>query len=431
MPKRIPEMSEKAVQALSKPGFHRVGGVPGLGVKITESVAKWDAEKGEKEPPPVKAWVFRYKLAAKTRDMGLGAFRDLKLAKARDLARDAREKLAQGIDPIHDARARLSALAASRAADVTFKQCAEAYMKAHEASWDNDKHRAQWSSTLLKYAYPEFGNLYVRDVTKHHVLRALEPIWTTKNETAKRLRARIHSVLDMAIAKDYRPEPNPARWPGALKSSLPSVPRKRGHHPAVPVEQIADFMTKLRAKEGTSARALDLLVLTAARSGEIRGARWSEFDLKQKVWTVPGERMKAKKDHQVPLSAAAIRLLKSLDRIDGVDYVFPSPRSNGPLSNMALSELMRDLDFKDEAGRKCVPHGLRSTFSDWCGDYTDWHEDVAEAALAHTIANATRAAYRRRKALEKRRLVMEQWATFCETPFVEPDSAEVIELRAA
>jgi integrase len=430
MPKRIPEMSDKAVRALSKPGFHRVGGVPGLGIKITPSTSKWDPLK-EKRPPPVKTWVFRFQLAGQERDMGLGALRDVSLSKAREKSRAAREMVAEGIDPIREAKERLSALAASRASDITFKECAESYMKAHEAEWSNAKHRSQWESTLRTYAYPEFGNVYVRDVSKHLVLKVLEPIWTSKNETARRLRTRIYAVLDMAIAKDHRPEPNPARWQGGLKSSLPAIQRKQRNHPAVPVERIAEFMGQLRQKQGTSARALELLVLTALRSSGVRLATWSEFNLKQKVWTIPAERMKAKKVHQVPLSRAAIELINAQPRIEGTDYVFPSSRTNGALSDMALLEMMRELAFKDETGQTCVPHGLRSTFTDWCGDYTDWNEDVSEAALAHTIGNATRAAYRRRKALQKRRLVMEEWATFCATPYVEPESAEVIELRAA
>jgi integrase len=465
MPKIIAPLDDRRVRQLWKKGlgFHSVGGVAGLGLQVTLSQAWVEAatKRGEwplpapatdtsdvhprtgkkkrrpRRPTPagaevVQSWTFRYKFAGKQREMGLGSLANVGVKNARDLAQRHREKLALGLDPIREAQIEASARIAAMAADVTFKECALDYIAVHEPSWKNPKHAAQWKSTLETYAYPKIGNLLVRDVTVQHVLKVLEPIWMTKTETADRLRSRVENILSSAIAKGFCSEPNPARWRGGLKGVLPSPGKikQERHHPAVQVEQVAAFVVDLRKREGVSARALEFLLLTASRSVEVRGACWSEFDLDKKLWIVPPERMKGSKAHFVPLSTAAMKLLKARDTVAGTDLVFPSPRKSGMLSDSAMSELMKDMGYKDADGEVCVPHGLRSTFSDWGGDFSDIESDVTEMALAHAIPNATKAAYRRRTALEKRRIAMEKWARFCGTPFSE-HGGEVIPLQAA
>lgn len=417
MPKVSEELGPLAVSRLTAPGFHRVGGVPGLALQVTDTGAR--------------SWILRYTVGGKSRDMGLGGYPAVTLAAAREAARSARAKVRSGVDPIQEAKAAKSALLASRARDVTFQQCATEYIEKHESSWKNPKHRLQWSTTLETYVYPHFGKLFVRDVTLTHVLKALEPIWMTKTETATRIRSRIEAVMSSAIAKGYATGPNPARWKDGLKATLPAPQKiaKEEHHPAVPVEQIGEFMAALRKLEGTGARALEFLVLTASRSVEVRGARWSEFDFARKIWTVPAGRMKGGREHIVPLSAAALKIVQAQPRIAGEDHLFPSSRNGGALSDMAMAQQMRRMDFKDENGEVCVPHGLRSTFSDWCGDFLDLVPEVTEMALAHAIADKTRGAYRRRTAIEKRRRVMEQWARFCSKPY-RPESGKVLKFAA-
>jgi integrase len=291
---------------------------------------------------------------------------------------------------------------------LTFEQSARTYLSAHEAGWRNAKHAGQWRATLETYAYPVMGRLLVRDVTLPHVLAVLEPIWQNKTETAVRLRGRIESILDWAAARGYRDGLNPARWRGHLDKMLaqPSKVAKRDHHAALSLEELGAFMKRLRKQEGVGARALEFVILTAARSGEVRGAKWSEIDLADNLWTVPGERMKAGKEHRVPLSGAVTKLLRALPRMEGSDLVFPSPRG-GTLSDMTLAAVMRRMNVD------AVPHGFRSTFRDWCSEKTNFPHEVAEMALAHTIANKVEAAYRRGDLFDKRRQMMENWASFC------------------
>jgi integrase len=400
MPKKAQELGPLVVSRLTQPGLHFVGGVAGLALSITDAGAR--------------SWILRAKMGGKRRDMGLGGFPDVTLAAAREAARTARLKIKNGIDPIEEAKAAKSALVASRAKDVTFEQCAATYIETHEKGWKNAKHRAQWASTLAAYAYPHFGKLLVRDVDVAHVLAALEPIWTTKTETASRLRGRIASVLNLAIARGYRSGLNPARWSGHLELMLPAPSKiaKEDHYPAVPIEQVGSFFARLREVPGMGSKALQFATLAACRSGEVRNAVWSEFDLQARVWTIPAERMKAKAEHRVPLSAAAVKLIKSMPKIDGCDYVFPSSKG-GPISDMTMLQVMRRLEVKDAKGDICVPHGLRSTFRDWCAEHTNYPRDLAETALAHKIPDKTEAAYRRGDMLEKRRRMMNDWAAFC------------------
>lgn len=408
MGRKAAELTALEVKARTTPGMHFVGGVAGLALQVL--------------PTGGRSWVLRIVVGGKRRDMGLGGFPDVTLAGAREAAREARAKVRQGIDPIEQQRSARSALKATMAAALTFEQCAGKYIAAHEAGWRNAKHAQQWRNTLEQHAYPAMGSLLVRDVGLTHVLAVLEPIWRTKTETASRLRGRIESVLDWATARGYRDGLNPARWRGHLDKLLPAPAKvtKVDHHTALPVGDIGAFMVRLRAAEGTGARALEFAILTAARSGEVRGATWAEVDRDAKVWIVPGERMKAGKEHRVPLSDAALQVLAAVPRMAGTDLVFPASRG-GPLSDMTLTAVLRRLDVP------AVPHGFRSTFRDWCAERTNYPRDVAEMALAHTIGDKVEAAYRRGDLFEKRRLMMDEWAAFLSRP---EGKAKVLRMRA-
>lgn len=399
MPKRAKELSPLVVGRLKEPGLHAVGGIAGLCLKVTETGAR--------------SWVLRTLVAGKRRHMGLGAFPDVPLVQAREKAREAKAAIDRGLDPIEERNKASGRLRHEAEHSRTFIQAAEAYIQAHADSWKNAKHRAQWASTLETYAYPVIGKLSVRDVKKEHILRVLEPIWKDKTETAKRLRGRIESVLDWAAVRGFRTGENPAAWKGNLDHLLaaPSRLQRVQHHRALPVDQAPAFMEALRAKTGLSALVLEFLILCAARSGEARGARWYEFDLDKKVWTVPAERMKAKAEHRVPLSEPAMSILKRQIQFKSpeTDLVFPSLRGK-ELSDMALTKLLRDM--KVEA----VPHGFRSTFRDWAGEKTNYPRELAEQALAHTLRDKVEAAYRRGDALDKRRDMMAAWARFLLQP---------------
>ena len=410
MARKAQEMGPLAVSKLTTPGLHAVGGVAGLALQVSESGAR--------------SWVLRAMIAGRRRDMGLGGFPDVTLAGAREAARAARAKIKAGKDPIEEARQAKSELLASLAKNLTFEQCATAYIAAHEPSWKSAKHRAQWQATLGTYAYPVFGSLLVRDVELPHVLEVLESIWRTKTETASRLRGRIELVLDWATARGYREGLNPARWKGHLSVLLPSPNKiaKEEHYQALPAGQMGTFMQVLREQAGMGAKALEFAVLTAARSGEIRGASWSEFDLEAGEWTIPAERMKAGREHRVPLSPRALEILRAQPRIAGSEWVFPAPRG-GLLSDMTLSAVLRRMKVA------AVPHGFRSTFRDWCAEHTNYPREVAEMALAHAIENKVEAAYRRGDLFEKRRRLMNEWADFCAQPSI-PKNADVIPLRA-
>ena len=394
MAKKAKELGPLAVSKLSAPGLHFVGGVSGLALQVL--------------PTGGRTWVLRATMGGKRRDMGLGGFPDVPLADARTAARNARELIRAGRDPIEEARAVISARRASRAKDVTFKEAATAYIAAHEATWRNAKHANQWKSTLTTYAYPRIGGLLVRDVELTHVLSILEPLWAEKTETATRLRGRIEQVLDWATARGHRDGLNPARWRGHLDKLLarPSKVAKVTHRAALPVREVGAFVTDLRSAEGVGARALEFAILTAARSGEVRGATWAEIDLSAGVWTVPGDRMKAGREHRVPLSPPALKLLKALPRMAGSDLVFPAPRG-GALSDMTMTAVLRRMKVA------AVPHGFRSTFRDWASERTNYPRDAAEMALAHAIGDKVEAAYRRGDLFEKRRRMMADWATFC------------------
>ena len=395
MPKIAKYLSDRAVAAIKTEGRHPVGGVPGLLLRVTDT-----GHRG---------WVLRVMVGDRRRDMGLGSYPTTTLAQARDKAREVHGSLRSGVIPDTPAKAVSKAIAV-QAVGKSFKQCATAFMTDKASEWKNPKHRQQWENTLTTYAYPHIGTMPVSEITLPHVLACLEPIWRDKTETATRVRGRIESVLDWATVREYRAGENPARWKGHLDKVLPAPGKlaKVEHHRAMPIDAMPAFMTDLRTRDGIAAKALEFVVLTAARSGEVRGAAWAEIDIDAGVWTVPAERMKAGKEHRVPLSQPAIQLLKAMPRMEGTELIFPGGKGQ-PLSDMSMTAVTRRM------GVDCVPHGFRSTFRDWAGDRTNFPRDLAEAALAHTLSDAVEAAYRRSDALEKRREMMTAWAAHCST----------------
>jgi integrase len=365
-----------------------------------------------------KSWIFRFKYGFKDaekrrpreRQMGLGSCRYISLKEAREAVVDARRLLLAGLDPIEQRRKDRAQHQQSSIGGKTFREVARSYINEHEAGWRNPKHAQQWTNTLERYAYPKIGNLPVQDIQKTLVLEILEPIWKTKNETARRVRGRIEAILDFAKARDWYEGENPARWAGNLKEALadPSKIQRVQHHPALPYKDVAAFVGDLRQQEGVAAAGLELLILTAARTKEIREAQWSEIDLEQKVWTIPADRMKADKEHRVPLTDAAMAVIERMQSIRQSDYVFPGGRHGKPMSENAMLALLRRMGRDD-----ITAHGFRSTFRDWVAEQTSYPNHVAEQALAHTIGNAVEAAYRRGDLFDKRRQMMDEWAARC------------------
>jgi integrase len=383
-------------------------------------------------------WLLRYSLNGKRREAGLGRAGegpgDVTLAEARQKTADMRKMIKAGIDPLdqREAEAAAQKAAAQQAAaqTVTFRAVAELYVGAHAAGWRNEKHRDQWRNTLTTYAFPRFGDMPVGDVGTAHVMAALEPIWTEKPETAARVRGRIEAVLDYATARGWRTGENPARWRGHLANMLPARSKvaRVAHHAALPWQQIGAFMADLGKREAGSVAALALrfAILTAARSGEVLGARWQEIDLAEAVWTVPAGRMKAGREHRVPLTDAALDVLRQAAAMRTSKaanaFVFPGMKPGKPLSVMALAMVLRRMDRHD-----LTVHGFRSTFRDWCSERSTFDRDTAEAALAHTVRDKVEAAYRRGDQIEKRRRLMDAWATFCAAP--PAPAAEVTPIR--
>lgn len=414
MPKMAAELSAIEIKRLKHSGSQgniltAVGGVPGLYIQLL--------------PSGGKTWILRIKVGDRRRDLGLGGYPEITLAVARDLAREARSKIRQGIDPIEERKAARSALIAARQRGLSFSNAVEKYLEAKLAEFRNEKHRKQWRSTLDNYAVPILGETLVQDVTMQDVLRVLEPIWTTKTETATRLRGRIEAILTWATVAGHRTGDNPARWGGNLKELLPKPSKvaKADNQPALALADAPAWFKALRDREGMGARALEFLTLTAARSGEVRGATWDEIDLEAALWVIPAARMKMDREHRVPLPAGAIALLKTLPRMAGSSYVFPAARG-GQLSDMTLSATMRRMhEAEVEAGRKgwldsrsgrpAVPHGMRSTFRDWAAE-TGQPRDMAEIALAHRVGSDVERAYRRSDMVERRRGMMADWAQF-------------------
>jgi len=375
-----------------------------------------------------KNWVYRYMLAGRPRWMGLGSVALYGLAEARGKALDARRLRHEGIDPIEARRATRAQVRLDAAKAMTFKQCAQAYIKAHRAGWRNIKHAAQWEATLATYAEPIIGALPVQAIDTALVLRVLEPIWETKPETAGRLRGRIEVILDRAKVLKQRDGENPARWRGHLDKLLParSRVRKVEHHAALPYNELPNFLTALREQEGIAARALEFTILTATRTGEILGATWAEIDLLDKTWTIPAERMKAGKEHRISLSGRALAIVEEMQPLrhagDDSAFVFPGGKAGQPLSNMAFLMLLRRMKRND-----LTAHGFRSTFRDWAAERTDFPSEVVEMALAHAVGNKVEAAYRRGDLFDKRRKVMDAWAAYCARSV--PIEQKVVPLR--
>jgi integrase len=373
-----------------------------------------------------KSWLLKYSMEKRAREMGLGPAADIPLATARELRDRYRALLKQGIDPLEHKQAEKSAKALERAKAISFKDACARYIAANRSGWKNIKHASQWEATLKAYAYPIIGALPVQAIDTALVMAVLDPIWSTKPETASRVRGRIESVISAAKARGEFKGENPATWKGHLDNLLPktSKVRKVENHAALPYADLPAFMLDLRGREGIGAAALEYLILTAARTGEVLGATWDEFDLRKSVWTIPGERMKNGKEHQVPLSPPAVAVLERMSKIANGEHVFFGLSSGRSLSNMALLVLLRRMRRTD-----ITSHGFRSTFRDWAAE-RGYQDAVAEAALAHTVPDAVIAAYRRTTFFELRKKMMDDWATFA-TSDPAKSGDNVVEWRAA
>jgi integrase len=404
------KLSALQVSRIKEPGRYCDGGCRGLYLQVA--------------PGGSKQWLLRYMLNGQARQMGLGSVNTFKLAEARERARRFRQLLADDIDPIEHRKAEKQQAMAERAKQITFADAAAKYIAAHQAGWRNEKHAAQWETTLAAYAYPVIGNLSVAAIDTAHIMRVLDPIWSTKTETASRLRGRLEAVLDWATVRGFRKGNNPAQWRGHLDKLLPkpSKVRRVQHFGAMPYADVPAFMARLRERDDISARALEFTILTAARTGETIGATWDEIDLDAKVWTVPASRIKAGREHRIPLADRAIELLAALPRLEGNPYVFPGAREGKGLSNTAMFEFLNGMDGVNGV----TVHGFRSSFRDWAGEETAFPREVIEAALAHKLKDKAEAAYRRGDALAKRRRLMQAWADFCTRPPAK--SADVVEI---
>jgi integrase len=365
-------------------------------------------------PGGSKQWIFRYAApSGRMRDMSLGAVHTFSLAEARERATEARKLRADGIDPINHKRARLAALRAAHAKAMTFEQCARGFIKDNEAKWTNPKHRQEWETTLRKYVFPLLGSLPIEAIDTPLVLKVIKPLWERIPTTASRVLGRIHAVIGWATVHYYRHGDNPARWSGHLEHALPALSKvaEVEHHAALPYTQIGAFMAKLREDSSVSACCLQFITLTASRLGEAINAEWREIDFANRVWVVPARRMKAGREHRVPLSSPALAVLKAMQRIRCGDYVFPGKRQGRPVGENTPVRLA-----KQAAGADITVHGLRSTFRDWAAERTSFPREVAEMALAHAIPDGVEAAYRRGDLFEKRAKLMEAWADYCAKP---------------
>lgn len=398
MPRKVANALTSLAVRNAKPGRHADGGGLYLLVKKTGA----------------RSWVYRFMLNGKSRDVGLGPAAGvdaISLANARDKAAALRLKVNAGIDPLAERQAQAAEAhaeaQAAKIAGVTFKAVAEAYIAANEDSWRNAKHRQQWRNTLATYVYPIIGDLPVAEIDTSHITAILDPIWNEKSETASRIRGRIETVLDAAKVRGYRQGDNPARWRGHIAHIMrPRSRLSRGHHKAMPYDAVPEFFVVLHTREAVAALALEFLILTAVRTGEVLGATWDEVNSDKGIWTIPKERMKkGDREHRVPLSARALDILRTVEAFDS-DYLFPSARG-GKLSGMAMAMLLRRMN------QDCTVHGFRSTFRDWAAERTSFAHEVCEMALAHTISNRVEAAYRRGDLFEKRRRLMDDWAAFC------------------
>ncbi len=397
MAKNIQRLTAMTVTRASKPGLYPDGA--GLYLRVARNGSK--------------SWAFRFTLNGRPREMGLGGLTKVSLADARKKAANARRMLSDGHDPLklrqEEEAQRAAADKLAAAQSVTFDTCAEAYITAHEIGWRNEKHRQQWRNTLTTYVSPVFGSMPIQNVDIDLVMKVIEPLWRTKTETARRVRGRIEVILDWARVRGYRTGENPARWRGTLDHLLPARTKVRAvkHYAALPYSEIGAFMQDLRKMEGISATALEFLILTVARTGEVIYARWSEINLKDAVWIVPAARMKSGREHRVPLSGPALAVLKRMSKSED-GYVFPGRSPGTPLSNMSLLMTLGRMNRGD-----ITAHGFRSTFRDWAAEATNFTREVVEMALAHVLENKTEAAYRRGDLFDKRRRLMDTWTEYC------------------
>jgi len=416
MPKIAKSLNDLQLKRITKVGWHAVGGVAGLLLQVRKPT-----KEGAQMP---RSWILRVKVGEQRQPIGLGSYPQVSLAAAREQAAKLVIEARQGVNLKAKKRAHRSSLLSAVAKNKTFKECAESYMDAHSSDYTSDKHRKQWSTTLVTYAYPIIGNMLVSDIVMRDVRNVLEQktvvgkntkgkLWYVKTETAKRLLGRIKTVLDYATVNDYRSGTNPAQWTGYLSTQLPSPKnlQKKKHHPAVPYQQMGDFMLKLRTNPSISAKALEFLILTAVRSGSVRQAEWAEFDLGKALWTIPAAHTKARQEHRVPLQPQAIQLLKSLPKLAVSTLVFPSQKGT-PLSDMALSQLMRGMRERGDLLVEAVPHGFRSTFRDWAAEQTAYADEIRKAASGHTVGDSVKEAYQRTDQLEKRLNLMNEWSNF-------------------
>lgn len=416
MPRVAKEMTALELRRLVHPGepltsnlVKPVGGAPGLLIQVT--------------PKNAKSWIVRTMVGEKRREIGLGSYPEISLAQARLDAAEIKKKVKAGIDPVSERRENRLKIIAQQKRGLAFKTATERYLSNNKIeSFRNEKHKRQWRSTLEQYANIAIGDMLVDDIGIDDIKRTLAPIWNEKRETARRLRGRIEHVLRFATDEGYRTGDNPAS-PMALKTWIDNQGGQvKDNHPALALKDVSDWFKALRKREGTAARALEFATLSAARSGEVRGMTWGEVDHDAKTWTIPASRMKAKREHIIPLTDAAVAIIEAMPKMEGSAFVFAAPRG-GALSDMSLSAVMRrmqDSEVKAErrgwidprSGRAAVPHGLRSTFRDWTAEKTDYPHEMAETALAHFISNKVEAAYRRGTMIEKRRAMMEDWAKY-------------------
>ena len=407
MVRALHRLSALKVERAKEPGLYADGG--GLYLRV--------AEGGSKQ------WLYRYTTNGRNRDMGLGPVRLLTLAEARERAREAGKLRLDGIDPIAHKHAQRGAAIVAAAGAKTFKECAEGFIKDNEKKWTHPKHRKDWERTLVRFVFPTLGNLPVASIDTPLVLKVIKPLWQRVPETASRVRGRIENVLGWATVHHYRSGDNPARWNGHLEHALPSRAElvKVEHHAALPYTQAVGFLAELRKDTSVAGRALEFLALTATRLGEALGATWSEIDLDARTWTIPGNRMKAGKEHAVPLSTAAIRVLKAMAAVRQSDFVFPGFRQGQPIRPDAVRELLKRLAASD-----VTVHGLRSTFRTWAGEATAFAQDICEAALAHSQGKLVET-YQRGDLFEKRRRLMDAWADYCTKPAA---AGKVLPIRA-
>ncbi|EPR85654.1 tyrosine-type recombinase/integrase [Acinetobacter gerneri] len=425
MPKKAKELSALSVAKIKGNGRHAVGGVNGLHLRIVNDSRAWVLRVvvGQRFDENGKQQLHR-------RDIGLGSYPEVSLAEARAKAHEMKAQIRNGNDPIKQKQDQLQALRIQKLRNRTFRECAQIVIANKSRELKNQKHIAQWSTTLETYIYPILGDRVIGSINKVDIAKVLEPIWAEKNETAKRIRGRIETIFDYAKAMEYFVGDNPAEWKGNLEPILGNLKQISRPHPSLPYDQVAEFVQHLRQKDSISPKALEFAILTACRSGEIFGAKWQEIDFESKVWTIPKERMKADKEHRVPLSQEAITLLKSIKSYtQPQDFIFPAPRGGGMLSDMSLTALikrMHEQKLKENGlgyidpkqNRVITTHGFRSTFRDWSADKTDYPREVCEHVLAHKLPDEVEAAYLRGAYLEKRKALMADWAEFCSTHFL-------------